>query len=84
MNDTLNSSLDPPSLAEAVTSKGFTRAALAPADDSELVARAKTLKISGSIGVATAEIFTRDETSERLCAACTATMRSIDLPAEFQ
>src|SRR5215468_11053761 len=32
---------------------------LAPADKAELVARAKTLQMSGSIGVATVEIFTR-------------------------
>ena len=57
---------------------------LAPADRSELVARAKTLQMSGSIGVATVEIFTRDEKSERLCAFCTATMRALDLPAGFK
>jgi uncharacterized protein (TIGR00369 family) len=57
---------------------------LAPADGSELVARAKTLKMSGSLGVATVEVFTRDETSERLCAFATATMRALDLPAEFR
>jgi uncharacterized protein (TIGR00369 family) len=56
----------------------------APADGNELVARAKTLKMSGSIGVAMVEIFTRDEKSERLCAFATATMRALDLPAEFQ
>ena len=53
---------------------------LAPADGNELVARAKTLKMSGSLGVATVEVFTRDEKSERLCAFCTATMRALDLP----
>jgi uncharacterized protein (TIGR00369 family) len=57
---------------------------LSPGDGSELIARAKTLKMSGSIGVATVEVFTRDEKSERLCAFCTATMRALDLPAEFQ
>jgi uncharacterized protein (TIGR00369 family) len=55
---------------------------LGPADGSALVARAKTLKMSGSIGVAAVEIFTKDETSERLCAFCTATLRALDLPAE--
>jgi uncharacterized protein (TIGR00369 family) len=145
----LNSSLNPPDLAESITAKGFTRAAgfrvisvetgraevaltrredllqfmghfhggvitaladqaagiavtsglpkgkigvtveikvnfLAPADGRELVARAKTLKMSGSIGVATVEVFTTDDTSERLCAFCTATMRALDLPAEFR
>src|SRR5215475_587908 len=57
---------------------------LAPADRAELVARAKTLQMSGSIGVATVEIFTRDEKSERLCAFCTATMRALDLPPELR
>jgi uncharacterized protein (TIGR00369 family) len=57
---------------------------LSPADRSELVARAKTLQMSGSIGVASVEIFTRDEKAERLCAFCTATMRALDLPPEFQ
>ncbi len=57
---------------------------LVPADRNELVARAKTLQMSGSIGVATVEIFTRDEKSERLCAFCIATMRALDLPAEVK
>ncbi len=57
---------------------------LTPGDKAELVARAKTLQMSGSIGVATVEIFTRDEKSERLCAFCTATMRALDLPTEFR
>ncbi len=56
---------------------------LSPADGAELVARAKTLQMSGSIGVATVEVFTRDDKSERLCAFCTATMRALDLPAGF-
>jgi uncharacterized protein (TIGR00369 family) len=57
---------------------------LSPADGSEIVARAKTLKMSGSIGVATVEVFSKNETSETLCAFCTATMRALDLPAEFR
>ena len=56
---------------------------LSPGDGSELIARAKMLKMSGSIGVATVEVFTRDDKSERLCAFCTATMRALDLPAGF-
>ncbi|MDB5519885.1 MAG: putative esterase [Tardiphaga sp.] len=57
---------------------------LEPADGDELVARAKTLKMTGSLGVATIEVFTRDASSERLCAFATATMRALDLPAEFR
>jgi uncharacterized protein (TIGR00369 family) len=57
---------------------------LAPADGQEIVARAKTLKMSGSIGVATVEVFSKKEASETLCAFCTATIRALDLPAEFR
>ena len=57
---------------------------LSPGDGTELIARARTLKMTGSLGVATVEVFTRDEKSERLCAFCSATMRALDLPAEFQ
>jgi uncharacterized protein (TIGR00369 family) len=57
---------------------------LSPASGSELVARARTLKMSGSIGVATVEVFSKDGASETLCAFCTATMRALDLPAEFR
>jgi uncharacterized protein (TIGR00369 family) len=57
---------------------------LSPASGRELVARAKTLKMSGSIGVATVDIFSKDGANETLCAFCTATMRALDLPAEFR
>jgi uncharacterized protein (TIGR00369 family) len=57
---------------------------LSPADGSELIARARTLKMSGSIGVATVEVFSKNEASEVLCAFATATMRALDLPAEFR
>jgi len=57
---------------------------LEPASGTELLARAKTLKMSGSIGVATVEIFSKVGGAETLCAFCTATMRALDLPAEFR
>jgi uncharacterized protein (TIGR00369 family) len=57
---------------------------LSPAAGSELIARAKTLKMSGSIGVATVDVFSKDGASETLCAFCTATLRALDLPAEFR
>src|SRR6202021_271165 len=34
---------------------------LSPADGSEIIARARTLKVSGSIGVATVEVFSKKE-----------------------
>jgi uncharacterized protein (TIGR00369 family) len=55
---------------------------LSPADGSELIARAKTLKMSGSIGVAMVEVFSKNGASETVCAFCTATMRALDLPPE--
>jgi uncharacterized protein (TIGR00369 family) len=149
LNKALNSSLNPPSLAETVNAKGFSGAAgfrviavepgraelalahrddlvqffghfhggvitaladqaagiavtsglpkgrigvtveikvnfLSPADGRELIARARTLKMSGSIGVATVEVFSKDGASETLCAFATATMRALDLPAEHR
>jgi uncharacterized protein (TIGR00369 family) len=57
---------------------------LSPADGQELIARAKTLQMSGSLGVATVEVFNKTDTSERLCAFCTATMRAMDLPPEMR
>jgi uncharacterized protein (TIGR00369 family) len=57
---------------------------LSPANGAELIARAKTLKMSGSIGVATVDVFSKDGGTETLCAFCTATMRALDLPAEFR
>src|ERR1700723_3139893 len=57
---------------------------LSPADGSEIIARARTLKVSGSIGVATVEVFSKKDGTETLCAFCTATMRALDLPAEFR
>ena len=145
----MNDALNPPSLAEAVNAKGFTKAAgfrivtvqpgyaevalprrddllqffghfhggvitaladqaagiavtsqlpkgrigvtvelkinfMEPARGTELIAKARTLKMSGSIGVATVEIFSRDGANETLCAFCTATMRGLDLPPELR
>ena len=57
---------------------------LSPADGIELIARAKTLKMSGSIGVATVEVFSKNENAETLCAFGTATMRAMDLPGELR
>lgn len=57
---------------------------LSPADGTELITRAKVFQVSGSIGVAAVEVFSKNETSERLCAFATATMRALDLPAELR
>src|ERR1700757_1117805 len=54
---------------------------LTPADGKELIARAKTLQMSGSIGIAMVEVYSKDDTSEQLCAFCIATMRAMDLPS---
>lgn len=56
---------------------------LASADGDEIIARAEAIQVGGTIGVATIEIFTKNENSERRCAFGTATMRAVDLPKPF-
>lgn len=56
---------------------------LSPADGDELIARAEALQVTGNIGVAKIEVFTKDAESERRCAFGTATMRAVDLPKPF-
>jgi hypothetical protein len=78
-------SFNSPSLVETVTAKGFTRAGfrVISAEAGSAEARAKTLKMSRSLGVATVKVFTKSQTSERPCAFCTANMRARNLTAEF-
>ena len=38
-----------------------------PADGIEIIVRARTLKMSGSIGVAAVEVFSRSERSDTFC-----------------
>ncbi len=57
---------------------------MAPADGNEIIARARALSMSGSIGVAAVEVFNHKNGTERLCAFATATMRALDLPQEFK
>ena len=38
------------------------------------------MKVSGSIGVVTVEVFSNKESAETLCVFGTATMRAMDLP----
>jgi uncharacterized protein (TIGR00369 family) len=56
---------------------------LAPADGNEIVARAEAIQVGGTIGVATIDVFTKNENSEHRCAFGTATMRAVDLPKAF-
>ena len=87
MND---AALNPPSLAAAINAKGFSGAAgfrivaVGPGSAEVSLPRRPDLVLSGSIGVATVEVFSKNEATETLCAFCTATMRALDLPAEFR
>jgi len=73
--------LNSPRLAAAINARGFSGAA-----------GFRTITIepgyaelaSGSIGVATVEVFSKKDAAETLCAFCSATMRALDLPAEFR
>ena len=57
---------------------------LGPADGEEIIARAEAMQVGGSIGVATVEVISQEKGAERICAFATATMRALDLPAEFR
>jgi hypothetical protein len=75
----LNTTLNPPSLAETVNAKGFSHAA-----GFRIVAIEPGRAEIALTRRATVEVFTGDATSERLCAFATATMRALDLPAGFR
>ena len=54
---------------------------LGPADGDEIIARAETIQVGGTIGVAKVEVVSRSKESERICAFATATLRAVDLPS---
>ena len=57
---------------------------LDPADGEEIIARAEAMQVGGTIGVAKVEVISKKKGAERTCAFATATMRAVDLPAEFR
>lgn len=57
---------------------------LGPADGDEIIARAEAMQVGGTIGVARVEVISQKAGAERICAFATATMRAVDLPAEFR
>ncbi len=54
---------------------------LSPANGQSLVARARSVRIGGTIGVAQVEVVTVSEGREEICALATVTLRSVELPA---
>lgn len=60
---------------------GFDVSFLAPADGDEIVAKAKAVRVGGTISVATVDVTTSCDEGERPCALCVVTLRSIEAPA---
>ncbi len=53
---------------------------LAPAAGQSLVARAVAVRVGATLSVATVEVSSVDATAEHLCALCTVTLRTVDVP----
>jgi uncharacterized protein (TIGR00369 family) len=57
---------------------------LSPADGEEIIARAETIQVGSSIAVVKIEVASQKAGAERSCAFATATMRAVDMPADFR
>lgn len=53
---------------------------LSPADGSRIIASATAVKVGNTVSVAKVDITTIREGIERLCATCTVTLRSVEMP----
>lgn len=53
---------------------------LAPADGHTLVAKARAVRVGGSISVASVDVYAVRDDAEHLCAIVTATLRAVELP----
>lgn len=56
---------------------------LSPADGEEIIARAETIQAGSTIVVVKVEVISQKAGAERVCAFATATMRAMDMPANF-
>lgn len=54
---------------------------LSPADGDSIVAKAEAIQVGKTLSVAKVEVITVRNNEERLCAFCTVTLRTVDLPA---
>ena len=54
---------------------------LFPADGPSIVAKARAIQVGKTVSVANVEITTRANGQERLCALCTVTLRTVDMPS---
>ena len=56
---------------------------LSPADGPSIVAKAKAIQVGKTVSVANVEVTTRSNGEERLCAVCTVTLRTVDMPSRI-
>jgi uncharacterized protein (TIGR00369 family) len=55
---------------------------LAPADGESIVAKAKAIQVGKTVSVANVEVTTNSGGQEKVCAICTVTLRTIDIPSK--
>jgi uncharacterized protein (TIGR00369 family) len=55
---------------------------LCPADGPSIVAKAKAMQVGKTVSVANVEVTTQVNGEERLCAFCTVTLRTVDMPSK--
>lgn len=55
---------------------------LSPADGQSIVAKARAIQVGKTVSVANVEITTQANGEERLCAFCTVTLRTVDMPSK--
>lgn len=56
---------------------------LSPADGDSIVAKATAVRVGTTISMASVEVTTQANGEERLCALCTAILRTVDAPSGY-
>ena len=55
---------------------------LSPADGQSIIAKAKAIQVGKTVSVANVEVMNQGDGEERLCAFCTVTLRTVDMPSK--
>ena len=55
---------------------------LSPADGQSIIAKAKAIQVGKTVSVANVEVMNQGNGEERLCAFCTVTLRTVDMPSK--
>jgi uncharacterized protein (TIGR00369 family) len=55
---------------------------LSPADGQSIIAKAKAIQVGRTVSLANVEVMNQGNGEERLCAFCTVTLRTVDMPSK--